>query len=70
MVSNHERRASSARIDRGRRGNAPVDHRLMAFVKQYAVDHDRNVHVLVDQIFSNWLDSVGYLEPLDQEGNQ
>ena len=72
MVSNsHDRPVRPvARIDRSKRTSAPVDHRLMAFVKQYAVDHDRNVHVLVDRIFSEWLESVGYLEPFDQEGER
>lgn len=72
MVSNsHDRPVRPvARINTGKRANAPLDTLLWAALKQYAVDHDRNMHVLVDQIFSEWLEGVGYLEPLMQEGER
>ena len=72
MVSNsHDRPVRPvARIDTARRSNAPLDSQLWSALKQYAVDHDRNMHVLVDEVFSQWLESVGYLEPYMQEGER
>ena len=72
MASNsHERPVRPvARINTGRRASAPVDNLLWAAVKRYAVDHDRNMHVIVDEIFTDWLDRVGYLDLFEQEGER